>query len=360
MAAQRIAQRSAFLCGALLASTLVLAADTGNRRSFVSCPIVRDTASVPCWLAEYQGETYFLTLQTDVSSPITPPWLGHRVLVEGEVSNEPRICGGVVLKPVHLSVMPALEPTCNQVLPAEEQFNLTFEPPRPPGPSKGRLAFDNANGPRTPAAPAPGGVREFVVPYDFDGMVGFNHPRYLRPVLDYALAAKARKVEIVGFRGAALLSNGQTIVEEDGIGRRRAEQVAMLLRSTELQSPDVEFTVEPTARTTSSPAASSSPCSLAIHEKAPSDPHRRQPRCGAAAPGLPGAGRRAGHRAHGPRLRRDDVRRPRQLPDLVRDGALRGRSSPADQCDPHQHRTRPAQCPGQGRVRRRRRHPAAG
>jgi hypothetical protein len=26
---------------------------------------VRDTASVPCWLAEYDGEWYFLTLQTD-------------------------------------------------------------------------------------------------------------------------------------------------------------------------------------------------------------------------------------------------------------------------------------------------------
>ena len=28
----------------------------GSRLSFVSCPIVRDTATVPCWLTEYQGE----------------------------------------------------------------------------------------------------------------------------------------------------------------------------------------------------------------------------------------------------------------------------------------------------------------
>ena len=243
MRKHRAAQRPAVLCLALLASTLVLAADSGTRRSFVSCPIVRDTASVPCWLAEDEGETYFLTLQTDVSSPVTPPWLGHRVLVEGEVSNEPRICGGVVLKPVRLSVLPELDASCNQILPAEERFNLTFEPPRPPGPSKGRLAFDNAPARRPAVAPASTGVREFVIPYDFDGMVGFSHPRYLRPVLDYALSSKARKLDVVGYRGAALLSNGQILVEDANIGRQRAEQVAMLLSSTELGSGSVELAV---------------------------------------------------------------------------------------------------------------------
>ena len=205
---------------------------------------MRDTASVPCWLAEYEGETYFLTLQTDVSSPVTPPWLGHRVLVEGEVSNEPRICGGVVIKPVHLSVLPALDPSCNQMLPAEERYNLTFEPPRPPGPSKGRLAFDNSAAAQPPAvAAASNGVREFVIPYEFDGMVGFSHPRYLRPVLTYAVASKAATIEVVGMRGAALLSNGSTMAEEAGIGRRRAEQVAMLLKSTELSAPQFKFEV---------------------------------------------------------------------------------------------------------------------
>ena len=133
---------------------LRLAADDApvERRNFVSCPIVRDTPSVPCWLAEYDGELYFLTLQTDVSAPVTPPWLGHRVLVEGTVARDrPRICGGVVLEPVVLSVLPELDASCNTpVLPAEERYNLTFEPPRPPGPSAGRLAF--AGAPRPPAA----------------------------------------------------------------------------------------------------------------------------------------------------------------------------------------------------------------
>ena len=47
-----------------------------------------------------KARLYFLTLQTDVSAPVNPPWLGHKVLVEGVISDEPGICGGRVLKPV--------------------------------------------------------------------------------------------------------------------------------------------------------------------------------------------------------------------------------------------------------------------
>jgi hypothetical protein len=205
-----------------------------QRKNFVSCPMVRDTASVPCWLAEHEGETYFLTVQSDVSAPVTPPWLGHRVLVEGTVSTEPRICGGIVLKPVHLSVLPARDASCSTVLPAEERFNLTFEPPRPPGPSKGRLAFDY-----TPAAPpaAETSTREFVIQYDFDRLVGFSHAGLLSQVLNAARTMNARTVAIVGHRGAVRLSNGETLVEEPTIGRQRAEQVSMLLQGANLKEP---------------------------------------------------------------------------------------------------------------------------
>ncbi len=185
-----------------------------ERKSFVSCPIVRDTATVPCWLAEYEGKTYFLTIQSDVSAPVTPPWLGHRVLVEGTVANEPNICGGIVLKPVHLSVLPELDPSCNTILPAEDRYNLTFAPP-----------------------PAAATTEEFTVPYDFDGMVGFSHPRYLTPVLSYAKAIDAQEIEIVGYRGGARLSDGRTLLEDAGIGRRRAEQIAMLLKGAQLDGP---------------------------------------------------------------------------------------------------------------------------
>ena len=217
----------------MTASAVLRGAD--GRLNFVSCPIVRDTSSVPCWLAEYQGELYFLTIQSDVSAPVTPPWLGHRVLVEGTVSKEPRICGGVVLKPVHLSVLPERDASCNTMLPAEARYDLTFEPPRPPGPSKGRLAFDP--GPSAAPAAAATPPTQFVVQYDFDGLVGFSHPRVLSEVLDAARTVNARAIEIVGYRGSVRLSNGRTMVEAATIGKRRAEQVASLLQGANLKAP---------------------------------------------------------------------------------------------------------------------------
>ena len=144
MTVRRVCRRVVVVAAAWLIAGGGMLRSADGRLNFVSCPIVRDTSSVPCWLSEHEGELYFLTIQSDVSAPVTPPWLGHRVLVEGSISKEPRICGGVVLKPVHLSVLPQRDESCNTMLPAEEQYNLTFEPPRPPGPSKGRLAFDGA------------------------------------------------------------------------------------------------------------------------------------------------------------------------------------------------------------------------
>jgi hypothetical protein len=241
MNAHRVTGAAALLIAGWLASGAIVSIDADEaRKNFVSCPIVRDTASVPCWLAEYEGEMYFLTVQSDVTAPVTPPWLGHRVLVEGTVSAEPRICGGIVLKPVHLSVLPERDASCNTMLPAEERYNLTFEPPRPPGPSKGRLAFDYTPPAQPPTADA--STKEFVIGYDFDGLVGFSHARPLSDVLDYARTARAKEIDIVGHRGAVKLSNGQTMVEDPTIGRKRAEQVAMLLQGANLTSPTYKVT----------------------------------------------------------------------------------------------------------------------
>src|ERR1700722_5561925 len=65
-------------------------------RNFVACPVLQDTDTVPCWLAEYRGELSFLGIQTG-SGGWGPPWLGHQVLVEGRLAGGPRICGGIAL-----------------------------------------------------------------------------------------------------------------------------------------------------------------------------------------------------------------------------------------------------------------------
>jgi hypothetical protein len=212
------------------------APEAGDRLSFVSCPIVRDTRTVPCWLAEYRGELYFLTLQTDVSAPVNPPWLGHRVLVEGVVSDEPGICGGRVIKPVTLSVLPELDAACNTVLPAEDRYELTFEPPRPPGPSRGRLAF----GDPAPRDAKPGGSAvaaadtEFSLAFEFDGKVAFRHAQILQRILEAARATQVTEVHITGYRSASRLSDGTVMREQANLGQARAAQIRELLRGAGL------------------------------------------------------------------------------------------------------------------------------
>ncbi len=220
----------------LLAAAAQAAAPDPALRNFVACPIVRDTASVPCWLAEYDGELYFLTLQADVSAPVNPPWLGHKVLVEGRRSEKPRICGGIVLEPVRLSVIAQQDASCNQILPAEERYNLTFEPPRPPGPSGGRLAFNTLPMP-VKSAEVKHEPQHYTLNYDFNGLVGFKHPFVLAPALAMAKALPATRVGIIGYRSAALLSDGTMLQEQPDLARRRAEQVAELLRGAGLTAP---------------------------------------------------------------------------------------------------------------------------
>jgi hypothetical protein len=224
------------IAGAIsLAATAAAAPPAPPRLSFVACPIVRDTSTVPCWLAEYRGELYFLTLQTDVSAPVNPPWLGHRVLVEGVISEEPRICGGRVLKPLALSVLPELDASCNTVLPAEDRYDLAFEPPRPPGPSRGRLAF----GDPVRAGPA---TLEVSLAYEFDGLVAFRHAQLLQRILDTARATQARELRITAYRAASRLSDGTVMRERAGIGRERAEQVRSLLQGAGLT--DVSYVLQ--------------------------------------------------------------------------------------------------------------------
>lgn len=234
MIAVRTSVRLLLLC---IAPAVVVAQPTaGERISFVSCPIVRDTRTVPCWLSRYQGETYYLTIQSDVSAAVQPPMLGHQVLVEGLVSDAPPICGGIVLEPVRLSVMPELDANCNTLLPADDRFTIDFNP-RPPGPSAGRLAFARDPGARPPSPPPPPQGRQSVDLYfDFDKGVSFRHPGELSSILNLAARLPAAEVTITGVRGAHRLTDGTLLRESAGVAQRRAEEIAGLLRGAGLET----------------------------------------------------------------------------------------------------------------------------
>src|ERR1051325_4292786 len=166
-----------------------------QQRSFVACPVVRDTKTVPCFLAEYDGETYFLAVQQDIQAEIYPPQLLHEVLVEGTVAPGPRVCGGIALKPVKLSVLPEVNPACNTILPAEPGIEA---PPtrRPAGPSTRQAPVTT-----TPPAPEklapPFTQREWKILFDFDSSFLFSRDtRAVNQAADFAIAAKAKSVEI--------------------------------------------------------------------------------------------------------------------------------------------------------------------
>jgi hypothetical protein len=74
-----------------------------------------------------------------------------------------------VLKSVKLSAIQDLDASCNTILPAEERYNLTFEPPRPSGPSRGRLSFGDPN----------------TKSQAFGGLVMFRHAQALQQILEF-------------------------------------------------------------------------------------------------------------------------------------------------------------------------------
>lgn len=216
-------------------------ADEHARLNFVACPIVRDTQTVPCWLAEHEGELFYLGIQTDVSADFKPPYLGHRVLVEGIRNDDRQICGGIVLEPVRISAMPELDPSCNTEWPAEDRYVIDFNP-RPPGPSGGRLAYDaplpqetGAPAPEHTDVPRPYQPKTFTMTFDVDRSIAFRHPFDLEDIVDYANRVSATRIEVNGNRGSTLLSDGTVVTERAMTGKRRAEDVARLLRDYGLQ-----------------------------------------------------------------------------------------------------------------------------
>jgi outer membrane protein OmpA-like peptidoglycan-associated protein len=240
------ARRVRVLCAVAAAGICAVAqaAAPPTERNFVACPIVLDTEDIPCWVAEYEGERYFLAVQTGRSAGVTfVPQLKHRVLVEGTVqADAPRMCGGIVLGPVKLSVFPDVEPDCGTKLPGDG-YHVTG--PRPIGPDGnppgGRTTAVRVSRPGVPgraqqdaqlkAEAAAGKPHEFEVLYFF----GSNYLPFpveqatVDQAADYFAASSGAAVVVTGYRGEALLSNGGKLVEEAPLARERAQKVADIL-----------------------------------------------------------------------------------------------------------------------------------
>lgn len=204
---------------------------TATELNFISCPIVRDTYTVPCWLSEHDGELYYLGIQNDISSEFHPPYLGHKVIVEGVVTDKERICGGIVLDPVVISPDIEADANCNTILPPDERYQVTFNP-RPPGPNM------NYRQPRAAAAaPAQAPVREeqeFTINYYFNGKVEARNSGTLGRIVRYAQQIDAARIDITSYQSDLQLTSGEILAERDGLDRDRANEVAKILQDAGL------------------------------------------------------------------------------------------------------------------------------
>lgn len=201
-----------------------LSAALAQQRNFVACPIVRDTSTVPCFLAEYEGETYFLGIQQDITSDFHPPQLKHEVLVEGRVANGPRVCGGIPLKPLAISVLKEVNLACDTLLPAEPGIDAPAAL-RGAGPSSRHS--ESAEAPRVPLS----GAHEFTVLYAFNNdYLDFAGGQTVNEAADYAKQIRASSVKVAGYRATTVLSNGNSMVEKASLAEKRAQNIATILR----------------------------------------------------------------------------------------------------------------------------------
>jgi len=221
---------------------MALSAGVAQQKNFVACPIVRDTSTVPCFLAEYEGETYFLGIQQDITSDFHPPQLKHEVLVEGQVAAGPRVCGGIPLKPLAISVLKEVNLACNTLLPAEPGIDAPAAL-RGPGPSSAHSQA--AQAPRESLS----GAHEFTVLYAFDDdYLDFAGNRVVTEAADYAKRIRAPGVKVVGYRATTVLSNGNALVEKAALAEKRAQNITTVLRGLGVSNVTVSAKNDPESR----------------------------------------------------------------------------------------------------------------
>jgi outer membrane protein OmpA-like peptidoglycan-associated protein len=208
-------------CAEAAAQQDALTPELGTTQSFVACPVYRDTdmgRKSGCWLADDAATE----LRYDVTWAPIKPQVGKPVLIEGVVSGEADTCGGVVLKPVRVSV---LSGRCPSSIIAPGGF-----PGRPSPPPVDVLR--PASEPRT-LPPPPYERREFQIYFEFgrDFLIYQHAEVVLEKVQLYVQASQAKQVTIQGFAATdGVLRSGRWLAEPLSLAQARASIVALALR----------------------------------------------------------------------------------------------------------------------------------
>jgi hypothetical protein len=210
---------------ALAAAALTLLAVQAKAQAplaFVTCPMLRDTATVPCWLAEYEGQLYYLGAQGEFPAEVSAPSLGRQALIEGTPTGEQR-CGGRVLADVHVSIRPERDAACEAMLPAVD--GIRAEAPQ------GTAASETRPAQTAPAAPPMLGSRKFEVLFDFDWATTGRDTDVIQEAVAYAKANPKAELRVQGYRASVRLSGGKLLEEAEGIDVQRASGVIATMQA---------------------------------------------------------------------------------------------------------------------------------
>lgn len=208
--------RLPFIAALLVTFVADAAAQQADVR-FIACPILRDVDAgrkSGCWLADDPATG----VRYDVGSAPTKPDWNHEILVEGHISQKPDSCGGVVLEPVRVSVLPG---ACTRhALPAEDFKGRPFVLPdrvvRPMSVSR-------------PAPQPPFTEQTFSLLFDWnrDFLVYQLDDYYIDQAITYIRGVKPKRIVITGYGATTpAIVSGRSLAEDTHIAKRRAEKIA--------------------------------------------------------------------------------------------------------------------------------------
>lgn len=215
----------------LFGSGMAQAAESAHV-SFIACPLFRN-GETRCWLADRGGVVYYIGRLGGGSTP----QLLHKMLVEGTIADEPKSCGGIVVRPVHISVFPEIDYACNTVLP--DNGDRPSERGFYDLPTDRQLLIDE------PVPPPRGPFKDqrFVGGFDHDSaFLGAGLQELVETAATYAVASKASHVKVTGHVATSRLEDGTILAERATLAKTRAQAVATALTGLGVEPARLEVT----------------------------------------------------------------------------------------------------------------------
>lgn len=219
------------ITASLFVSGTVRAAESAHV-SFITCPLYRN-GETRCWLAERGKVVYYIGRYGSGSAP----QLLHKILIEGTVADEPPSCGGIVLRPVHITVLPEIDYSCNTVLP--DNGDRPTERGFYDLPTAQQLVIDDP----VPMPTGPFSDQRFVGVFDYDSsFLNTGLQELVETAADYAVASNASHVKVTAHVAKSRLDDGRILVEDKALAKVRAQEVATALTGLGVDPANLEVT----------------------------------------------------------------------------------------------------------------------